>query len=115
MIEYEGKIWELISRVLKIIDFWIYETCGFRKNIEFYDANISFSYDIIPSFYDMILPIIYITTVWDMENGGQEVMSYVKIKIELSNSGEEALNERNTLGRKEDLSTDSDKLETFQN
>ena len=53
-----------------------------------------------------------------MENGGQEVISYVEINIELSNSGYEVLNDKDTTERKEDLSTVSDKfdfLETVQN
>ena len=51
-----------------------------------------------------------------MENSGQEVMSYVKIKIEFS--GDEPLNDKDTSERKEGLSTVSDNfafLETVQN
>ena len=53
-----------------------------------------------------------------MENDGQEVMSYVKIKIEFSNSGDEAINDKDTSEGKERISTVSvnfDYLETVQN
>ena len=49
-----------------------------------------------------------------MENGGQEVMSYVKIKIELSNSGDEAFNDKDTSERKEDLLTVSDNFDSLE-
>ena len=55
---------------------------------------------------------------WDTEKSGQEVMSYVKIKIEFLNSGDEPLHGKDILERKEDLSTTSDNfdfLETVQN
>jgi hypothetical protein len=53
-----------------------------------------------------------------MENNGQEVMSYVKIKIEFSNSLHDSLNGNDTSEGKEGISRVSDKFdlhETVQN
>ena len=71
------------------------------------DILFALSYDIIPQWYDIAnksswvlvhITTVEITTVLDMENDDQEVMSYVKIKIEF-------LNHEESSKRKEGIST----------